>query len=754
MDQEQARYRAKQLFWLIGVPVIMLLIGVWQWSRVPSVDPIQERIAEYREQIPRYQARIDELDEMVAKASPKWAIPAVQDEEGRSIDARLARSTAALAKSHAEDALQKLESAPHSTVFNWLKPLAIATTACGALALLWAGVGLAYQRRIGTQAMRSREQLLAAFLRGKRLLPTYMAVMVVLLLGAAIMFLVCDLLAASLHPSYSRSDVRLMMGAVTISAALLYYGVKILIGVIRAVRRPVTGEPVRVMGQIVTREQAPKLWSFVGKVAQRIGADMPHAIVVGLNEGFFVTEHPVQLVSGTSVPKGRVLYLPLPYMAFMKAAEVAAVIGHELGHFMGEDTVYSQRFSPIYAATIRHLNAVAGTGGGWLSLVTQPAAIFGEMFLDSFHKAVRFWSRKRELAADAVGVQVAGAQAMAASLLRIAALEPRVAEALAAHWDSAQTVAGGVLGHVRQLVATKGMVKPSERLQNRQPHPFDTHPELAARLEAVGMPVNDELLRRAMDPSGSNLLQEFGLEAQPAAASSQTAEAGASVAANINAALQSELTSVAAANRQAKIKELSALVRQAQAVQPVYRRWMPRSMLLLVLILVVFIPAVLSAVLGGLLFFRGIFLEVKNPNTHWIGLAFLTLGLGVVAWGIWLFRRKPKLSLTIRPDGLELPGQPAVLPWSAITDLRLVNNAGNLNVYLDLDRQTPAPKFGMSFSRRYVKNKHQVILVLVVANRKQLEQVGDTIVIYHRAHHARVELQRMGEEERSFGASL
>jgi len=722
MDKERAGgLRAKQLLWLIGVPVIMLLIGIWQFSRVESAGSVNEQIAQYQEMI-------KELDAIQAK--DRRSIAFVTDEQGK-------RVPVTLIKDRLQKEIRDLESGGlNSTTRGLQMPLASVTIACSVLALLWSGLGLAYQRSMGAQAMRSREQLLAAFLRGKGLLPAYMVVMVVLLFGAAIALMVYELMPLLRHQRYSKGDMKLMFVIVAISAGLLYYSVKILIDVIRAARRPMADDPVQVMGQIVTREQTPKLWSFVGKVAQRIGADTPDAIVVGLNEGFFVTEHPVQLASGAAVPKGRVLYLPLPYMAFMNASEVAAVIGHELGHFMGEDTVYSQRFSPIYTATIRHLNAVAGANdddSGWRSLVTRPATIFGELFLDSFHEAVRFWSRKRELAADAVGAQVAGAQAVAASLLRITALEPHVAEALTAHWDSARAVAGGVLGHVRQLVATKGMVDPSEHLQNRQSHPFDTHPELVVRLEAVGMPMSGELRSRAMEPAGSNLLQEFGLEAQSAASSAQTAEAAAQTAApavDVSAALQSELTSAAAANRQAKIDELSALVRQAQGTQPVFERMLKP-------LLGVGLIAALSVMMG--------IAALTQPGSRLIGIGLLAFTLALIVWGAWLFKRGRKPALVLQPGGLQLFNQPEVLPWSAINDFGFTETNHTFVVRLELAPQTPAPKLGVSSMRgRYYKAKHHVEVTMLGLGGKRAEQAMQTIVNYWRAFHARVELQRMG----------
>lgn len=718
MDRERTKRRAKQLFWLIGVPIIMLLAGLWQWSRVQDVGTVDERLAEYK-------AMIVQLDAI--QAQDRRSIAFVTDQNGKKVPVTLVRA-------QLENAIRDLESGGlNSTTLGLQKPLAGTAIACSALALLWAGLGLTYQRRMGAQAMRSREQLLAAFLRGKQLLPTYMVVMVVLLFGAAIALMVYELMPILRHQRYSRGDMKMMFAIAIFAILLLYYGVKVLIDVVRAARRPMVSQPLQVMGQLVTREQTPELWSFVGMVAQRAGAIMPDSIVVGLDEGFFVTEHAVRLANGADVPAGRVLYLPLPYMAFMNASEVAAVVGHELGHFIGEDTLYSQRFSPIYSATIHHIEAVGGAGAqddGWRSMMTRPATIFGEMFLDSFHEAVRFWSRKRELAADAMGAQVAGARAVATSLLRIAALEPHVSEALAAHWDSGQSVAGGVLGHVRQLVVTKGMVDPSEHLQNRQAHPFDTHPELAVRLEAVGMPVSGELLQRAMDPAASRLLQEFGLEAGAAPAAAPEAGVAAAPVVDINAALQTELAGAAASSRQAKIEELSSMARAAQTVEPVSER--------VVWVLVV------SGLIAVLCIGAGIAL-MAQPANRLPGLGVLALGVAALAWCAWVFRRSRRPALLIRPDGLQLFDQPAVLSWSAIDDFGFTETNHTFVVRLDLDRQVPAPALGVSRLRgSYSKAKHHVSITLLGLGGKRADKVMHTIVDYWRAYHARAELQRMG----------
>ncbi|GAB2835610.1 hypothetical protein GCM10027276_42570 [Comamonas piscis] len=469
MSETDKKWLALAKRWgvLFGIPLLMLAIGIWQWSRADTpISDVGAKIAEY-------QQVVRELDAIEAQ---KPGRATVKDSEGKEYPVRLVKKEYLLA-------IQDLQNQGLNVTTRNLQPLlAGITMAFSVLALLWSALGVVYQRGMGAKALQSREQLLATFQKGRKLLPTYMVVMVLLLFGAAIPLLVYEMMPVLRHRNYSKGDMKLMFILGGLALFLLYSGCKVLIDVWKAARKPLENEPIEVMGQTVSRHQAPELWAFVDRVATKTGAGMPDHLVVGLNEGFFVTEHPVQLANGSLLPQGRVLYLPLPYMAFLNAGEVAAVIGHELGHFIGEDTLYSQRFSPIYSATIHHLVAISGGErheGSWMDILRRPATLFGEMFLDSFHEAVRYWSRKRELAADAVGAQVVSPQAVASSLLRISALAPHVDAALQSNWDRGETVEGGVLGHVRQLVATQGMADPSEHLDQRQAHPTDTHPELA-----------------------------------------------------------------------------------------------------------------------------------------------------------------------------------------------------------------------------------------------------------------------------------
>jgi len=426
------------------------------------------------------------------------------------------------------------------------------------------------------------------------------------------------------------------------------------------------------------------------------------------------------------VPHGRVLYLPLPYLAFLDEAEVSAVIGHELGHFIGEDTLYSQYFSPIYSATVRQIEAIGGDDGLRAAL-TRPATLFGEMFLTSFHAAVQFWSRQRELAADAVGARAAGAPAVAASLLRIAALEPSVSEALGRQWDEGGALHGGVLAHVRALVAERGMNDPRGRLENRQAHPTDTHPELAQRLDALGMTLSPELLQRAMDRAGSGLLAAFGLEAQPEVSGAVRPDPGS----NVNVALQEELSAAATEQRRLKIEALTEAAGAAGEPVAITERPLGRIFA--------------SLMVGGLAAWGAhalVFRDQLGPRAMGIALA---VAVPLCIWwcaASWQRGRRP--AFVIRQDGLQLFDVATVLSWATVDDIDLNALQGMLMVQVKLVPQTSLPSLGVSRFRGWHSQKKNLLNVnLLGLTGKRAQHVAQTLFTYWAAHQARRELTRM-----------
>lgn len=344
----------------------------------------------------------------------------------------------------------------------------------------------------------------------------FMLVQTTLLFTGLIGLLTFETLRAINSGGFDGVGMKMIMLMGLCVLGLLWLLVTILRDMLRFATRKPQPEPIVIMGQQLARSTAPTLWRYVEGLAAQLEAKPPDAVVVGLNEGFFVTEHPVALFNGQHVPPGRVLYLPLPYVAFMTRDQVSAVIAHELGHFTGEDTVYSLRFAPVYRSAVDSILAITNehdeNDDGWRELLSRPATGFGKWFLSEFDHVVQHWSRQRELAADAFGGRIAGTEAIATALLRITALHDTVETALQMNRDAPPERREGVLALVRRMVAERGLDDPGKHLDDRQAHPLDTHPPLAQRLQALDVAIDARLLQAALDRRESGLLAELGLE--------------------------------------------------------------------------------------------------------------------------------------------------------------------------------------------------------------------------------------------------
>lgn len=266
-----------------------------------------------------------------------------------------------------------------------------------------------------------------------------------------------------------------------------------------AILHKVTSQAI---GVALTRQEAPRLWQAIDDTARRLGSLVPDHAVVGLEPNFFVTEANVKCLNGTLT--GRTLYCSLPLARIMSRDEFISVLGHELGHFKGEDTKFSAKFYPIYRGTTASLQAlgeVSGEGAGGVALL--PAiAVFG-YFLDSFSIAESRISRDRELAADRAGAYVTTPAAIATALVKL--------HAFSGIWNDLQLAAVDRLKEGRYFINASILFAESaseraipESLEGLDAthlsHPTDSHPQLATRLQALGMTVA-ELRNNALDVS-------------------------------------------------------------------------------------------------------------------------------------------------------------------------------------------------------------------------------------------------------------
>lgn len=371
---------------------------------------------------------------------------------------------------------------------------------CSTLHLLWlvqvvsvasAITGLAWLAAIGflgSYTQNDRKLLLHVFRPGLYFTAAFLAALVIahgFVIAASLHFLSGTIFGMS----FSWLTGGVMVGA----AAGLWIIIKAFLSVLRT-------EPEFVLGRPISAGEAPEMWSLVRTLSNDVGVDLPDRIIAGLEPTFYVTDSPLRTDSGKLT--GRSLYLSLPLMRILSRNELASVIGHELGHYKGEDLEYSQRFFPIYR---RASDAIAGLDAGlnydFRAVAMLPALAILSEFIEAFATAERKCSRERELHADRVGAGVTDRTSAAVALVKV--------HAFVGCWFAVDQEIPKVLSEGKAFVNLSEMFAHVVK-DNASPasfdalgecqlqHPTDTHPPLTSRLENLGIAL-DEVRVAALD---------------------------------------------------------------------------------------------------------------------------------------------------------------------------------------------------------------------------------------------------------------
>jgi len=262
-----------------------------------------------------------------------------------------------------------------------------------------------------------------------------------------------------------------------------------------------------VLGMTASEQAEPALWTFVRDIGERLGANPPGTIVIGVQPTFYVTSADVDVYPSRDSARNETLYLSLPLMRILSREQLAAVVGHELGHFRGQDTEYSIKFYPIYAGTAHALFALYQSAQGSHSIALLPARAVLSFFMDQFARAERTLGRDRELEADKAGASVSSARDLGVALLKVGAFAPLWDEAMSGLVYALQQGQSYPNFSSRFAEHAKACAKPellADVLEYKAVHPTDTHPVTGVRIEALGLSaeeLHDEAL--TVDPQQS-----------------------------------------------------------------------------------------------------------------------------------------------------------------------------------------------------------------------------------------------------------
>lgn len=235
-------------------------------------------------------------------------------------------------------------------------------------------------------------------------------------------------------------------------------------------------------GRLLKKEAAPALWQRVSEMAAKLGIAPPDHIFVGIDDNFFVTEHPVRV--GEQRYEGRTLFASLSLLKTMSRNEADAVLAHELAHFSGEDTLYSRRISPLLGKYAHYLDALYQGG------ISRPVFHFMFMFWNLYQISIGKLSREREFRADRIGGELTSPQDMANALIKIVAYcryRDKVEQTLFEKEENveAMDVSARIEKGFPEFMTA--CVTGNELAEGDTPHPFDSHPPLAGRLTSLGL---------------------------------------------------------------------------------------------------------------------------------------------------------------------------------------------------------------------------------------------------------------------------
>jgi Zn-dependent protease with chaperone function len=262
----------------------------------------------------------------------------------------------------------------------------------------------------------------------------------------------------------------------------------------------------RAFASEITRDMQPRLWAFIDAIATKLGAAPPRNLLLGFESAFFVTAADIELMPSRKLLTGETMYLSLPMLRLLSATEFAAVVGHELGHFKGRDTLYSLRFLPIYYGIWASIASIRARRGVLDGIALRPALAVLTFCQSEFAKAERTISRTRELAADAAGASAGGGGALVASLIKLAAFGPAwetVVDRYIESIDAGQPLQNLSLAFEQEARRRRAEAEPGALIAgvmaSHQPHPTDTHPTLAARAAALQVTRFDDAMMLDLD---------------------------------------------------------------------------------------------------------------------------------------------------------------------------------------------------------------------------------------------------------------
>lgn len=267
-------------------------------------------------------------------------------------------------------------------------------------------------------------------------------------------------------------------------------------------------------GVVLAPNDAPDLFAHVRALAEKVGTAPPSQVVVGIDDNFFVTEMPFDVVAKAGdTPRrveGRTLYASLSLLRALSRDEGDAILAHELAHFRAGDTAMSRELNPLLRTFAGFMQTIADT----FTFGVGAALVAFRAF---FERAARLHGRAAEFAADRVSRDVVGAASTASALWKTAVYARYRGKV---EGDLFKKMEKGTELKIAERVSTgfaQFVADPTDRstllkdaLAIEIPHPFDSHPAIVDRLRALDAPLpNDQALTALAARPASTLCEQI-----------------------------------------------------------------------------------------------------------------------------------------------------------------------------------------------------------------------------------------------------
>ena len=426
--------------------------------------------------------------------------------------------------------------------------------------------------------------------------------------------------------------------------------------------KPVPLEFTEPMSRAVTPADAPEFWAAVREAATCLETAPPDHIVVGMRMSFYVTE--LAVIHSAGRVEGRTLFLSQPLLKHLSPYEVLAIVGHELGHFLGDDTRLTREFYPLRQKAHDTMHALRECGpGAWTTIQSL------DFFSACFAATTQTFSRQRELLADRLAADMTSPETVARALVKFQiaseAFDLGFAAAVRDGAANPYNLALGPLIRERLLPAPQFW---AELFAMRLPHPLDSHPDLHARLAALGQNLGpDEARAMAVDDTPSAYAEWFS--GREPLFTGIAREADTAVGALRTRELVARADDATEAGR--RLLETHLPEQRFSSRMPVF--WL--------------VLALLGVVCGGLMLGA----VVVSQKSLGVGIVFAGFAALAALGALVIWKRHRWAEFVVNVDGLNHSHWRQPLPFADVESMRLQNHYNFLTLTLRLKTRRPPP---------------------------------------------------------------